>query len=168
MGILGTGHPIITDTDGINSLTLSYAFGRDFDYEDTDLEHYSKISGQKTYITKGDHLIFKCHVNVFRNTDIGTSYDNVKAFYKTEVLLYPFGTQVIVDEDGVAVPFFFRKLFPYFMDTNDYKTRLYLEFESTKFIVIPSGTDGPGETGTYRVTEDGDRRITEDGDDRIL
>ena len=150
MSILGTGLLKLVTSDDV-AYSINYTFNRKFDFADEDLEHKSDIDGERIFDEKGDHAVFSCHVNLFKNTNVRDAWSVLRELYKTNVYIYPYTSYSIKDADGDDVYFFFKKMFWYNLETADYKDALYLEFHSTKYVDVfasssatllwPEGTD---------------------------
>ena len=135
MSILGIGSLKLETAGGV-VYTISYTYNRKFDYQDEDLEHKSDIDGERIFDEKGDHATFSFHVNLYKNDSARDALSVLRELYKTEVYIYPYNSYSIKDTEGDKVPFFFKKMFIYQMDTSDFKDRVFCELLSTEYVDI--------------------------------
>ena len=99
------------------------------------IEHESKINGNRLFVNKGYHWVFKFKMNLFKYSDPLTKFEEIEGALFDNVTLYKHRDRdPFKDDNGDIVSFCFIELEPFYLDKLNFKDCLLLTFESTKFV----------------------------------
>ena len=134
-GTLGVFRPKIKVISTSAELEFSYSVLKKFEPEHEEVQHTDKISGHRTYFTRGqgEHLVIEFLEHLFRYNNPDSKADDIQDFLYNEVEFY-FDKNVakpIDDSNGDAVPFFFTGWQRVFIEQSTWQDGVILMFRST-------------------------------------